>query len=169
MLSLDGKTELFEIFAGVLQADTLAPYLVIMALDYALVKAMKDKNEELGFRLKKRQSRRIGLKCIMNLDFADDISLLSEEINQAQELLLRVERAAAEVGLMANPKKTKGMAFNRSGQVDIRTIDGSKLEVVDDYISRVTNRQHGSGREKEDCLCVDGLQQSTKNLEVFTI
>ena len=94
---------------------------------------MKDKDEELGFRLKKRQSRRVGPKCIMDLDFADDISLLSEEIKQAQKLLLRVERAAAEVGLMANSNKNKVMAFSQSEQVDIRTIDGSKLEVVDNF------------------------------------
>ena len=33
-----GETELFDILAGVLQGDTLAPYLFIIALDYALEK-----------------------------------------------------------------------------------------------------------------------------------
>ena len=34
--SPDGETESFTILAGVLQGDTLAPYLFIIALDYAL-------------------------------------------------------------------------------------------------------------------------------------
>ena len=53
----------------------------------------------------------------MDLDFADNIALLSEEIKQARELLLRVERVG-EVGPMANPKKTKIMTFNQSVQVE---------------------------------------------------
>ena len=34
--SPDGDTEYFEIVAGVLQGDTLAPYLFIVCLDYVL-------------------------------------------------------------------------------------------------------------------------------------
>ena len=34
--SLDGDTEYFNIVAGVLQGDTLAPYLFIICLDYVL-------------------------------------------------------------------------------------------------------------------------------------
>ena len=32
--SLDGDTDFFDIVAGVLQRDTLAPYLFIICLDY---------------------------------------------------------------------------------------------------------------------------------------
>ncbi len=36
VVSPDGETELFDLLAGVLQGDTLAPYLFIIVLDYAL-------------------------------------------------------------------------------------------------------------------------------------
>ena len=36
VLTPDGDTEFFEILAGVLQGDTLAPFLFIIALDYVL-------------------------------------------------------------------------------------------------------------------------------------
>ena len=47
--------------------------------------------KELGFCLKKHQSRHIGPYVLMHLDFTDGTALLSEEIWQAQELLKKVK------------------------------------------------------------------------------
>ena len=55
--SPDGDTDYFDIVAGVLQGDTLAPYLFIICLDYVLrtyIDIMKDN----GFKLVKERSRR---------------------------------------------------------------------------------------------------------------
>ena len=60
VLSPDGETDWFNLFVGVLQGDTLAPYLFIVVLDYVMRQATEGKEEELGLTLKKRQSRRIG-------------------------------------------------------------------------------------------------------------
>ena len=38
--SLDGDTDYFDIVAGMLQRDTLAPYLFIICLDYVLRKSL---------------------------------------------------------------------------------------------------------------------------------
>ena len=132
VLSPDGETEYFSITAGVLQGDTLAPYLFIIVIDYALRKALKGKEEELGFQLKRRQSSRVGPEVITDLDFADDIALLSEQTTQAQEMLTRVEQASSEVGLRANGKKTKVLTYNTGREINLKTTDGTTLEVVDD-------------------------------------
>ena len=50
--SPDGDTEYFDIVAGVLQGDTLAPYLFIICLDYVLRTSI-DKIRENGFELRK--------------------------------------------------------------------------------------------------------------------
>ena len=55
--SPDGDTEYFDIVAGVLQGDTLAPYLFIICLDYVLRTSI-DKIKENGFELTKKRSRR---------------------------------------------------------------------------------------------------------------
>ena len=47
--SPDGVSEAFDIVAGVLQGETLSPYLFIIVLDYALRKATNGHEEELGF------------------------------------------------------------------------------------------------------------------------
>jgi len=58
VLSPDGKTDVFDITAGVLQGDTLAPFLFIIVLDYALKKAVDGREEELGLQPKQRRSKR---------------------------------------------------------------------------------------------------------------
>ena len=50
----DGVTDSFNIQAGVLQGDTLAPYLFVIALDYAL-RVATEGFEDLGFTLEEMQ------------------------------------------------------------------------------------------------------------------
>ena len=61
--SPDGDTEYFDIVAGVLQGDTLAPYLFIICLDYVLRTSI-DKIRENGFELTKKRSKRYPAKTI---------------------------------------------------------------------------------------------------------
>ena len=65
VISPDGEIELFEIKAGVLQGDTLAPNLFIISLDYALRIAVEGREEELGFQLNVRRSRSLGPKQLL--------------------------------------------------------------------------------------------------------
>ena len=84
--SPDGHTEYFDIVAGVLQGDTLAPYLFIICLDHVL-RISIDKIRENGFELKKKRSRRYPAKAISDANYADDIALLANTPNQAETLL----------------------------------------------------------------------------------
>ena len=58
------------------------------------------------------KSRRVGPNIITDVDFADDIALISEDMDKANEFLLRVESAAASVGLHINEGKTKVMTLH---------------------------------------------------------
>ena len=59
--SPDRDTEYFDIVAGVLQGNTLAPYLFIICLDYELRTSI-DKIKANGFELTKKRSRRYPAK-----------------------------------------------------------------------------------------------------------
>ena len=85
VISPNGETDLFNILVVVLQSDTLAPYLFVVVVDHALRMVIEGQEEELGFHLVKRRSTRIG-PVVMALDFADDIFLISDEIEQAQKI-----------------------------------------------------------------------------------
>ena len=118
--SLGGGTDYFDIVAGVLQGDTLAPYLFINCLDYVLRTSI-DKMKESGFKLTKKRSRRYHAKTITNADYADDIALLANAPAQAETLLHSLERAAARIGLHVNAHKTEYTCFNQTG--DISTLN----------------------------------------------
>ena len=101
-----GETVFFAFHAGVLQGDTLAPYLLIIALEYAMRSATEG-YEDLGFTLTERRSRRSPAIMITDTDFADDIGLISDNFDEAQSLLEGVETAAIEVSLHINTGKTE--------------------------------------------------------------
>ena len=66
--------------------------------------ALEGREEELGFKLERRRGRRHPPVVITDIDFADDIALISEEIEQAQKMLLSVEVETRKVGLHLNEK-----------------------------------------------------------------
>ncbi|KAJ4941094.1 hypothetical protein JOQ06_027381 [Pogonophryne albipinna] len=130
----DGNSEEFDILAGVMQGDTLAPFLFIMVLDYALRKAISGREQDLGFTLTPRRSRRHPTVVLTDLDYADDISLLSDSVEQAQELLNRVESECAKVGLRLNAKKTEVITYNILPEhPPLTTTEGTVLKEVKDF------------------------------------
>ena len=133
VITPDGETDEFNILAGVLQGDTLAPFLFIIVLDYALRQATDGVGTELGFTVTPRRSRRVPAVRITDLDFADDICLLSNQIEQAQQLLLRIETECGKVGLGLNSRKTEFMTYNVPEHDSLRTITGNALKEAEDF------------------------------------
>ena len=136
ILTPDGETEPIDILAGILQGDTLAPFLFILVLDYVLRKSL-DINNSNGLQLHPRKSSRHPAIHLTDADFADDLALISNSIEQAQKLLNSLESAANCVGLYLNDSKTEYMHYTKSNpQIDnmiIKTVNGYILKRVDDY------------------------------------
>ena len=103
VITTNGETDWFDIIAGVLQVDTLAPFLFIIVLDYALRQVISGREEELGFRITQRKSRRYPPVTQTDLDFADDI--WSNGVDQAQKLLTVTESVCKKVGQQLNAPK----------------------------------------------------------------
>ena len=103
--SPDGDTDYFDIAAGVLQGDTLGPYLFIICLDYVLRTSI-DLMKENSFKLTKERSRIYPTQTITDVYYADDITLLANTLAQAKTLLHNLERAATGIGLHVNADTT---------------------------------------------------------------
>ena len=125
----DGDTEYFDIVAGVLQGDTLAPYLFIICLDYVLRTSI-DKIREKGFELTKKRSKRYPAKTITGADYADDLALLANTPNQAETLLHSLEQAAGALASMPMPTKLN-ICYKQTG--NIATLDGASLKLVEKF------------------------------------
>ena len=128
--SLDGNTDYFDIVAGVLQGDTLAPYRFIICLDYML-RTLIGKIKENDFKLTKKKSRRYPAKTITDTDYADDIAILANAPAQTETLLHSLEPATASIGLHVNAHKMEYMCFNQTG--DISTLNGRSLKLVNKF------------------------------------
>ena len=99
-------------FAGVMQGDTLAPYLFILCVDMILRKLPSDAGALFNLQgLTLPGTRRTRADVVPNADqvhrltnlaYADDISLLSNTFDGATRLLHSLERSAAEIGLHLN-------------------------------------------------------------------
>ena len=122
------ETQYFDIVAGVLQGDSLAPYLFIICLDYVLRTSI-DKIKENGFELTKKRSRKYPAKTITDADYADDIAILAN--TPKWQILLSLDRAAAGISLYVNAHKTEYMCYNQTG--DISTLEGTPLKLVDKF------------------------------------
>ena len=120
--SPDGDRDHFEIEAGVLQRDTLAPYLFIICLDNVL-KTSIDKIKENGFKFIKERSRRYPKKTITV--YTDDIGVSINVPAQTRTLLYSLEQAAAGISLHIKAQRTKYMCSNQTG--DISTLNGTSL------------------------------------------
>ena len=129
----DGETDHFAIKAGVLQGDTLAPYLFAIVLDYATRKAIGGREEELGFKLDHRRSCQQHPVVLTDTDFADDIAIMTEEIEKAQEMLTSIVFEAAKIGLHLNVKKMEVMHYNQEGITTIKARNGMALKSVDNF------------------------------------
>ena len=88
----------------------------------------------MGFLINPRKSSRIPPVKITDLCFADDIALLANEIEQAQELITGVENEGAKIGLSINAKKTQAITYNQEDNtVEIKAINGDIIKKVENY------------------------------------
>jgi len=141
--SEDGTSDFFEIRTGVLQGDTLAPFLFIIMIDYVMRTAI-DKlsiyDVDVGITIvpSKRGTARTGsipAIVLSDLDFADDIVLCTGNIENNQKFLDAVEFCAADIGLFINRKKTEFIAVGRAllaCSVGLSVKEGS-IKQVDDF------------------------------------
>ena len=77
IITPDGETAFFKISKGVLQGDTLAPFLFIITLDYIMRQVFGENDYNLGFKLTERRCSREPAVIITYLSYADDIALIS--------------------------------------------------------------------------------------------
>ena len=126
----------FDIIPGVLQGDTLAPYLFIIYLDCVLWTSIYLTKENV-FTLKKARSWQYPAQTITDADNADDIVLLANTPTQAESLLHCLEQVAGGICLHVNVDETEYICFNKKR--GISTLNGGSLKLVDKFTYLVSS------------------------------
>ena len=111
----------FSMNTGVRQGCLLSPLLFLMALDWVSRQAFGDNKTGIQFTL---------LQKLEDLDFADDIVLLSQKITHMRQKLAALVEQAARVGLKINASKTKEMRIRSPANTGNINCVGEVLEQV---------------------------------------
>ena len=86
-----------------------------------------------NFEVQPRKSSRHPAIYVTDLDFGDDLAIVTEDVQHAQELRRALEDTAAEVGLIINCKKTKVLPCGKIPPFSITLRDDSPIEHVSDF------------------------------------
>ena len=93
-----GLTEKFSIKTGVRQGCLLSPFLFLLAIDWAMKETISDSRNGIQWTL---------VDQLEDLDFADDLALLSHTHSQMQAKTSKLEAISSKLGLKINTDKTK--------------------------------------------------------------
>ena len=105
----------------------------MLVVDYAMWQAINGHEEQLGLEITPQKSRQHPAIKVTDMLFDDNVALLSEEIDQAQKVLSKVQTEAERVGLHINAKKTEFMAYKQPDDITIQTTSGKLLKEVQNF------------------------------------
>ena len=114
--------DLFQIGKGARQGYILSPCLFNLYAEYIMRNAGLDE-AQAGIKIAGRN--------INNLRYAEDTTLMAENEEQLESLLMKVKEESKKLGLQLNIQKTKIMV---SGPITSWQIDGETVETVTDFI-----------------------------------
>ena len=133
----DGQlTKNFEIRTGVRQGCLLSPFLFILAIDWIMKTETKGKRNGIQWKM---------LTQLDDLDFADDLALMSHSHRQMQDKTTDLARISAQVGLKINKKKTKILRLNTTCERPIM-LEGEGFEEVESfrYLGSIVDTRGGT-------------------------
>jgi len=93
----NGLTSLFDVITGVRQSCVLSPLLFLICIDYVMRKALSHPEFRIPW----------GRGKLTDLDFADDVALLSHFTTTLQQMTDSLKTSADMVGLRISSDKTK--------------------------------------------------------------
>ena len=125
------NTRMFNITTGVRQGCVLSTFLFLMVMDFIMKKAIN--NPTFGIEW--------GTDRLADLDFADDVALLSRTLDGLQEMSDNIQEIGAKVGLRISSEKTKAMTIGQNEYPPV-VINQRHIEYVDSfqYLGSYTSR-----------------------------
>ena len=117
-----GKMDRFKIRKRVCQGCVLSSSLFDLYAEYIMGSAGLDESQA-GIKIARRN--------INNLRYADDTTLMAENLEELKSFLMKMKEESEKAGLKLNSQKTK---ITASGPITSWQIDGETIKTVTDFI-----------------------------------
>nr|KAG5689303.1 hypothetical protein BaRGS_022027 [Batillaria attramentaria] len=132
-------SESFEVKTGVRQGCLLSPFLFLLVIDWIMKTTTAGRKNGIQWTLWTQ---------LDDLDFADDLALLSHSHSQMQDKTTCLEATSAGTGLKINRKKTELMKINTTANTPV-TVGGEPIREVESfvYLGSVVDGQGGTDRD----------------------
>ena len=129
----------FEVKTGVRQGCLLSSFLFLLVIDWIMKTTTTGRNNGIQWTLWTQ---------LDDLDFADDLALLSPNHSQIQDKTTRLETVSAGRGLKISRKNTELMKINTTANTPV-TVGGEPIREVDSffYLRSAIDRQGGTDRD----------------------
>ncbi|XP_072025116.1 uncharacterized protein [Amphiura filiformis] len=132
------ESEWFKVKTGVKQEDVMSGFIFLIVVDWIMKHATEGNNTGIRWKF---------MTKLEDLDFADDIALLSSTIQHMQDKATKLCEFAARTGLKINTKKTEVLRINSKSNTRI-VLAGQQLNEVEKYTYLGANVSNQGGGEK---------------------
>ncbi|XP_020628246.1 uncharacterized protein LOC110065450 [Orbicella faveolata] len=144
---LDGghTSEWFKVETGVKQGCMMSGFLFLLAIDWIMFETTKQANIRIRWRF---------MDQLEDLDFADDIALISTTQHQMQRKTDKLTEAAQREGLNVSKTKTQVMRQNCKNTEPIKFQNGNTIKGTKDftYLGAVVSSEGGCDKDMDSRL-----------------
>ena len=132
-------SEEFHVTIGVKQGCLLSPLLFLLVLNWVTREAYADSGKGIQWTLTQK---------LEDLEFADDIALLSHRLQDTQEKVTALSETGKRVGLRINHQKTKILKINHKQDGDVK-LENQNIDQIDKfiYLGSVVNESGGTDED----------------------
>lgn len=124
VVDVTGPTGWFDVKSGVKQGCNMSGFLFLLVIDWIMRRTLEGDNTGIRWKLWSK---------LNDLDFADDIALLSSTRQQIQQKVSSLSNNSKATGLRINSAKTKLLRINTANDEKVQ-VDDHDIEEVERFV-----------------------------------